>query len=134
MSARALENVKFARLLADLSEKVPQGETTMAAWPPAGARTVAGRAAHASTPRIVPLGNYILDDPIRGAVHRPGRVRYEHHSGRSWLFHRGKAMAGGASRERALTPCVKVDSRITLYIIPYRWIAGLTNRREKSLR
>ena len=42
MSARALENVKFARLLADLSEKVPQWETTMEAWPPAVARTVAG--------------------------------------------------------------------------------------------
>lgn len=42
MSERALENVKFARLLADLSEKVPRWETTMEAWPTAVSRTVAG--------------------------------------------------------------------------------------------
>lgn len=42
MSERALENVKFARLLADLSEKVPRWETTMAAWPGAVSKTVAG--------------------------------------------------------------------------------------------
>lgn len=42
MSERALENVKFARLLADLSEKVPRWETTMEAWPRAVGKTVAG--------------------------------------------------------------------------------------------
>ena len=42
MSERALENVKFARLLADLSEKVPRWETTMEAWPRAVSKTVAG--------------------------------------------------------------------------------------------
>ena len=42
MSERALETVKFARLLADLSEKVPRWETTMEAWPGAVSKTVAG--------------------------------------------------------------------------------------------
>ena len=53
MSERALENVKFVWLLADLSEKVSQWETTMAAWPGAVSVAVAlGKTLEAAEARL----------------------------------------------------------------------------------